>query len=102
MRAFVQRPLAFAVVAVVAVAALAALFSNRAFAQATSAPAAEPPEEITVRGQRSLGEYRVELERQRDEIFRMFNAANEGNDTDIRCKNEQPTGSRMRQSVCRS
>ena len=96
MRAFVQRPLAFTVVA------FAALLSGRAFAQAASAPAAEPPEEITVRGQRSLGEYRVELERQRDEIFRMFNATNEGDDTDIRCKNEQPTGSRMRQSVCRS
>jgi len=96
MRAFVQRPLAFAVVA------LAALLSGRAFAQSAPTPAAEPTEEITVRGQRSLAEYRVELERQRDEIFRMFNAANEGDETDIRCKNEQPTGSRMRQSVCRS
>jgi len=96
MRAFVQRPLAFAVVA------LAALLSGRAFAQSVPTPAAEPTEEITVRGQRSLAEYRVELERQRDEIFRMFNAANEGDETDIRCKNEQPTGSRMRQSVCRS
>jgi hypothetical protein len=82
--------------------ALAALLSGRAFAQAAPTPSTEPPEEITVRGQKSLAEYRVELERQRDEIFRMFNAANEGNDTDIRCKNEQPTGSRMRQSVCRS
>ena len=96
MRAFVQRTLAFAVVAITV------LLSGRAFAQADSAPAAEPPEEITVRGQRSLTEYRVELERQRDEIFRIFNAANENNDTDIKCRNEQPTGSRMRQSVCRS
>jgi hypothetical protein len=96
VRTFVQRPLALAIVT------FAALVAGRAFAQAGPAPATEPTEEITVRGQRSLAEYRVELERQRDEIFRVFNATNEGNDTDIRCKNEQPTGSRMRQSVCRS
>jgi len=99
MRAFVHCTLVFTAIG------FAALLSSRALAQADSAPAAtaaEPTEEITVRGQRSLAEYRVELERQRDEIFRMFNEANEGNDTDIRCKKEQPTGSRTRQTVCRS
>src|SRR5688572_5728250 len=63
---------------------------------------AEEPEEITVRGQKSLGEYRLELERAREEVFRQFNEANKGNDTDIRCRDEQPTGSRMAQNVCRS
>src|SRR5688572_7460498 len=89
----VQRSLAFALVSV------AAVLSGRALAQAESA---EPPEEVTVRGQRSLGEYRLELERARDDIFRIFNEANEGNDTDITCRNEQTTGRRIRQNVCRS
>jgi hypothetical protein len=92
MRA-VRRPLALALVSV------AAVLSGRALAQAESA---EPPEEVTVRGQRSLGEYRLELERARNDIFRIFNEANEGNDTDITCRNEQATGRRIRQPVCRS
>jgi len=91
MRVPVLRPLAFTVLT--AAAALAgAVFAQRA----------EEPEEITVRGQKSLGDYRLELERAREEVFRQFNAANKGNDTDIRCRDEQPTGSRMSQSVCRS
>jgi hypothetical protein len=49
-----------------------------------------------------MAQYRFELDRARDEIFRIFNEANEGKDTDIRCKAENPTGSRMRQNVCRS
>jgi hypothetical protein len=66
------------------------------------AQAAEAPEEITVRGGKTVGEYRLELERARDEVFRRFNEANEGSNTDVTCKDEQPTGSRMRQNVCRS
>ena len=49
-----------------------------------------------------MTQYRLELERARDNIFRIFNEANEGTDTDIQCRAEQPTGSRMRQDVCRS
>ena len=47
-------------------------------------------------------EYRLELERARDDVFIVFNEANEGTDTDIRCRTEQPTGTRMQQDVCRS
>jgi hypothetical protein len=90
MRGLVQRSLAFALVA------LAALLSGRAFAQA------EAPDEVTVRGQKTLTQYRLELERARDDLFKRFNDANTGKDTDITCRNEQPTGSRMRQNVCRS
>src|SRR5688572_18308877 len=97
MRVLVQRPLAFALVS------LAAVFSGQAFAQAASgAAAAEPPEEVTVRGRRTLSQYRLELEKAREDIFRRYNEANEGNDTDITCRDEQPTGSRMAQTVCRS
>jgi hypothetical protein len=91
MRAFGQRLLTITALC------LAALLAGRVLAQA-----AEAPEEITVEGGRTLGEYRLELERARDEVFRRFNEANEGTRTDVTCKDEQPTGSRMRQNVCRS
>ena len=91
MRAFVQRPFVFVI------ASLAVVLCGSALAQP-----AEEPEEITVEGGRTLGEYRLELQRARDEVFRRFNDANRGTDTDVTCKDEQPTGSRMRQNVCRS
>ena len=91
MRAYVHRPLAFAI------ASVAAALSGQALGQA-----AEEPEEITVRGQKPLSQYRLELERARDEIFEIYNEANEGDANDIKCRDEQPTGSRMRQTVCRS
>jgi hypothetical protein len=97
MRTFVERTLASSTVN------LAALLSGTAFGQANSPAApAEETEQITVLGEKSLGEYRLELERARDDIFRRFNEANKNNATDITCRNEQPTGSRMRQDVCRS
>jgi hypothetical protein len=99
MRVFVQRPL------VVAICGLAAVLSGRVLAQADSAAgaaAAEPPDEVTVRGRKTEGEYRLELERARNDIFRIFNAANEGTDTDIRCRQETPTGRRIPMTVCRS
>lgn len=94
MRGFVRCPLAFAILT------LAAAVSGRALAQANSP--AEPVEEVTVRGQRTLTQYRLEIEQARDEVFRLYNEANEGKDNDITCRAEQPTGSRMRQQVCRS
>jgi hypothetical protein len=103
MRVFVLRPLAFALVS------LAAILSGRVLAQAdssaasASAPtAAEPPEEVTVRGRKTMTQYRLELERARNEMFRIFNETNKGTDTDIRCGVEQPTGTRVRHTVCRS
>ena len=97
MRAFVQRPLAFVLLG------FATILSGRVLAQADSpAASAEQPEEVTVRGRKTMTQYRLELERARDDIFRIFNEANEGNDTDIRCRAEQPTGSRVRHDVCRS
>jgi hypothetical protein len=90
-RGITMRALAFVVFS------LAVVLPRWALAQA-----AEAPEEITVRGGKTVGEYRLELERARDEVFRRFNEANEGGNTDVACKDEQPTGSRMRQNVCRS
>jgi hypothetical protein len=87
---------------------VAAGFSGRVLAQAEAAPPAAPttaqesPEEVTVRGRRTLPQVRLELERARKEMVRIFNEANKGTDNDVQCRAEQPTGSRMRQTVCRT
>jgi len=102
MRAFVQRPLAVAIVG------LAAVLSGRAFAQAD--PAAEPtatnpaeePEDITIRGQRTLEEYRLEIERARGVVVARFNELNSTDKNDVTCRNERLTGTRMPQRICRS
>jgi hypothetical protein len=92
MRAFGPRPRAFAMFV------LAAVFCGGwAIAQPAAPSAATGADE----GQ-SLGPLRAELERTRDEVFRRFNESNRGRAADVTCKDEQPTGSRMRQNVCRS
>ena len=88
MRAVVQRSL------VCAILGLAAEPSNRLLAQP-----ADEPEEIVVRG-KPLSQYRLELEQARDEMIKLFNEANEGDDTDVRCRDEVPTGSRIPERVC--
>src|SRR5262245_33654092 len=95
MRVFVQGPLAFLIFS------FGAGLSGRALAQADSPPAptpsatlsAESVEEVTVRGQKTMTQYRLEIEQARDEVFRLYNEANEGKDNDITCGDEQPTGS---------
>ncbi len=103
MRVFVLRPLAFAACSLAVV-----LSAGRVLAQADAPPSAdaaaavEQPEEVTVRGRRTLPQVRLELERARNEMFRIFNETNEGTDTDVRCGVEQPTGTRVRHTVCRT
>ncbi|HJR70048.1 MAG TPA: hypothetical protein VKA43_08420 [Gammaproteobacteria bacterium] len=102
MRAFVQRPLALAIVGV------AAVFSGQVLAQSESAPdgasagRAEEPEEITIQGERTLEQYRVELEAAREDLVAAYNEANSSDANDITCRNERATGTRMPQRVCRS
>jgi hypothetical protein len=88
VRAFVQRSLSYAIVGLVT-----------ALAGEVLAQAPEEPEEIIVRG-KSLNEYRVEIELAQDEMFGLFNEANEGDDNDVRCRYEVPTGSRIPTRVC--
>jgi hypothetical protein len=90
-------------------ASFAAILSSRVlaetFAQPPEEPLARPPaqnEEIIVRGGKSLSEWRMELNQARNDLFKLFNESNEGEDNDIQCRNEAPTGSRIPQSVCRS
>jgi hypothetical protein len=89
VRAFVQRSLTCAIVG------LAAEVSGPMLAQQP----VEEPEEIIVRG-KPLHRYRAEIELARDEMIRLFNAANEDDDNDVRCRDEAPTGSRIPQRVC--
>jgi hypothetical protein len=88
VRAFVQRSLSYAIVGLVT-----------ALVGEVLAQAPEQPEEIIVRG-KPLSQYRLELERARDEMYELFNEANEDDDTDIQCRNELPTGSRIPERAC--
>lgn len=120
MRTFVQRRLPFAVVG------LGAVLAGRALAQSAPTPSVgtdnrpeaaaidalaskanetpEEAEEITVEGRRGsvLGRYRLELLQARDGIVETFNKVNSNDDTDVKCRTEKPTGSRMDRNVCRS
>lgn len=74
-----------------------AITSGPLHAQITQAP--EGIEEVVVRA-KPLNQYRAEIELARDEMFRLFNEANEDDDNDVRCRYEAPTGSRIPQRVC--
>jgi hypothetical protein len=87
MRAFVQRSLVLA--------SFAALLSGHVLAQRP----VEEPEEIVVRA-KPLNRYRAEIEVARDEMIRLFNEANDGDDNDVRCRYDAPTGSRIPVRVC--
>ena len=91
MRAFAQRSLACAIVG------LAGL-SGRVAAQQPVQPV-EEPEEIIVRA-KPLNRYRAEIELARDEMIKIFNEANEGEDNDVKCRYDAPTGSRIPQRLC--
>jgi hypothetical protein len=101
MRAFVQCSLGLV--------SFAAILSGQVLAETFAEPPEEPfvqlseqIEEIIVRGGRTPSEWRLELEQARNDLFKLFNESNEGEDNDIQCRNEAPTGSRIPQSVCRS
>ena len=113
MRAFVQRPSVFAVLG------LATVLTSPTLAQSepspedlasaavdalerNAAPPADETEEVTIRGRRTVTQYRLEMEQARDEIVEIFNELNDDSDNDVVCRNERPTGSRMPIRVCRS
>jgi hypothetical protein len=75
----------------------AAVLSGPLLAQNSEPP--EAIEEVVVRA-KPLNRYRAEIEVARDEMIRLFNEANEGDDNDVRCRNEAPTGSRIPMRVC--
>ena len=78
----------------VGLVSFAVIFSGRLLAQPV-----EQPEEIIVRA-KPLSQFRLEVELARDEMIKLFNEANEGEDNDVRCRYEAPTGSRIPRRVC--
>ena len=93
MRQFIQRMFVLVMVGV------AAAVSGQAFAQsATAAPSdgTGGEDQITVRG-KALSRHRLELEEARDELIEVYNDENSGEDNDVICREERPTGSRMPQ-----
>lgn len=63
----------------------------------------EPPddiEEVVVSGGKTLSQWRLEVERAEDQLVALFNKLNEGEDNDVRCRNEAATGTRIPQRVC--
>jgi hypothetical protein len=86
MRTFVQCSLGLV--------SLVAVLSGRVLAQPV-----EEPEEVIVRG-KTPSQFRLEIEQARDEMIKLFNEANEGEDNDVRCRYEAPTGSRIPARVC--
>lgn len=98
MRSVFRRPLAFVV------ASLAAAVAGQALAQSPPAAAAsaEPPEEITVRGEKPLEQFRIAVEVAREDLIAAYNEANSTDRNDVVCRNERVTGTRMPQRICRS
>ena len=62
----------------------------------------ETIEEIVVRGEKSLIQLRLELNRAEDKAFDLFNSLNSNDEYDIHCYMEAPTGSRIKRRVCRA
>src|SRR5262249_30280821 len=117
MRTSVQRRLPFAVVAAVLSGgalgqpAPAPNADNRLEAAAVDAlvskelESSQKADEITVQGERRkdvLGKYRLEMTKARDHVVEVFNKVNTKDETDVTCRTEKPTGTRLGHSVCRS
>jgi hypothetical protein len=84
-----------------ALVSLVAILSSRAI-QPTQ-DAIQPPEdieEVIVRGGKPLSQWRLEVHEAQDELFKLFNEVNEGEDNDLRCRDEAPTGTRIPQRAC--
>ncbi|HEX7116240.1 MAG TPA: hypothetical protein VF193_14020 [Steroidobacter sp.] len=60
-----------------------------------------PLEEITVRGEKPLVEYRLEMEAAREHVYAVFNEINGDDELDVYCRNESRPGTRVPRRVCR-
>jgi hypothetical protein len=87
---------------------LVALSMSRVAAQSETVVPAGPPDrraeqidEITVIGQRSLRELRLEAQAARERVYDLFNSLNSHDEFNIHCYNVPRTGTRIPQRVCR-
>ncbi len=58
-------------------------------------------ENTVVVSQKSTAELRSELWKFEDEFYALYNKLNDDNLYDVRCTQEAPTGSRIKQQICR-
>jgi hypothetical protein len=99
---------------VLVLASLLALGSSPVAAQIESAAADAQPggdageiegitadEEITVVGQRTLRDLRLEVQLERERVYGLFNLLNSDDQFDIHCTSVPRTGTRIPQRVCR-
>jgi hypothetical protein len=86
-------------------ALIATGMSNNALAQEeeqTPVAPTETIEEIVVYGDKSLATLKQVVFRTEENFFDLFSALNDDDEFDIRCFYETPTGTRIRQHVCRA
>jgi hypothetical protein len=76
---------------------LMALGAGNAAAQSSGITA---DEEITVVGQRTLRDFRLEVQLARERVFGLFNSLNSDDMFDIHCRNVSRSGTRIPQRVC--
>lgn len=67
---------------------------------AVRASAITVDEEVVVVGQRTLRDFRLELQRAQERIYGLFNSLNSDDQFDIHCRNVPRTGTRIPQRVC--
>jgi len=89
--------------AVVLLFALAPLSMCRiAAAQEGEPEPAETIEEIVVYGYKSIVQLHLELYKAEDAVFDLFNSLNSDDEFDIHCYKEAPTGSHIKERVCKT
>ena len=62
----------------------------------------EASTEIVVIGQKSLAEIRRDVFEAEEDFYALFNKLNDEKDYDVRCFYEKPTGTRIKNHVCRA
>ena len=62
----------------------------------------EASTEIVVIGQKSLAELRRDVFEAEEDFYALFNKLNDERDYDVRCFYEKPTGTRIKNHVCRA
>jgi len=75
---------------------------QQAVASSSNVPEDEAMEEILAVGNKSLGELRRDVWRYEEDFYAKFNELNDDRDFAVRCFYETPTGSHIKNHVCRA
>lgn len=80
---------------------IAAAGQDREAAKGT-APDDAATEEIVVVGKKSLADLRKEVFQSEEDFYALYNKLNDNSEYDVRCYYETPTGTRIKNHVCRA